>query len=86
MSSSLSLNPDTLTNVTMYSTQYCPYCVAAKRLLNSKGISFEEIDVGSNPEQRRHMETISQRRTVPQIFAGEQHIGGFTDLAALLGQ
>lgn len=74
-----------LNNVIMYSTQYCPYCVAAKQLLNSKGIPYEEIDVGAAPERRQEMQQLSQRRTVPQIFADGNHIGGYTDLVAYFG-
>lgn len=69
--------------VKMYSTRICPYCSAARRLLESKGVEFEDIDVGSDPELRRHMEEISGRRTVPQIFINEKPVGGFDDIAAL---
>lgn len=71
-----------LENVTVYSTQICPYCVAAKRLLHSLGVEYKEIDVSNDPAKREEMQRLSQRRTVPQIFANGEHIGGYTDLAA----
>ena len=69
--------------VVMYTTSWCPYCERARRLLSSKGAQFSEIDVESAPEKRAEMQTRSGRRTVPQIFIGEQHVGGSDDLAAL---
>ena len=67
--------------ITMYSKDYCPYCKAAKSLLREKGLPFNEIEVGNNPELLAHMIDISGRHTVPQIFFGEEHIGGYTELA-----
>lgn len=70
--------------VLMYSKATCPFCVAAKRLLNTKGVSFEEIDINHYPEKRDEMIAKSEgRTTVPQIFIGEKHVGGFTDLQGL---
>ncbi|WP_028456236.1 glutaredoxin 3 [Chitinilyticum litopenaei] len=69
--------------IIMYTTAVCPYCVMAERLLLSKGVQIEKIRVDLDPEQRVLMMERSQRRTVPQIFIGERHIGGFDDLAAL---
>jgi glutaredoxin 3 len=69
--------------IVMYTTNWCPYCERARKLLKSKGASFEEIDVESTPEKRAEMISRSGRRTVPQIFIGEQHVGGSDDLAAL---
>ncbi|WP_424930144.1 glutaredoxin 3 [Amaricoccus tamworthensis] len=70
--------------VTLYTSPICGYCFAAKKLLSNKGVSFEEIDVVRNPEMRREMETRSNGgRTVPQIFIGETHVGGFDDMNAL---
>jgi len=69
--------------VLIYSTEICPYCIAAKQLLESHGISYEEIRVDVDPEKRILMERISGRRTVPQIFIGDRHVGGFDDLKAL---
>ncbi|PIA74653.1 glutaredoxin 3 [Ectopseudomonas toyotomiensis] len=69
--------------VTLYTTAYCPYCINAKALLTRKGVAFEEIDVGSSPQRLAKMLQRSKRRSVPQIFIGEHHVGGFDDLAAL---
>ncbi|SMQ30386.1 glutaredoxin 3 [Pseudomonas helmanticensis] len=69
-------------NVTMYSTPTCPYCQAARRLLTKKGIRFTDIDVNS-VELRVEMVNRSGRRTVPQIFFGSWHVGGYDDLAQL---
>ena len=70
--------------VEMYMTPICGYCAAAKRLLQTKGISFTEIDVLTNPEKKPEMiASANGRRTVPQIFIGETHVGGFDDLSAL---
>jgi glutaredoxin 3 len=69
--------------VLVYSTQICPYCVRAKHLLKSRGIAFEEIDVSGDAEARARLVEMTGRRTVPQIFIGEEAIGGFDELAAL---
>ena len=69
--------------VQMYATAFCPYCVRARRLLKRKGVEFEEIRVDKDQEAMRTMIQRSQRTTVPQIFIGGQHIGGFDDIAAL---
>ena len=71
-------------HVKMYTTAVCPYCVRAKQILKSKGVSdIEEILVDQLPEAREHMMNITGRRTVPQIFIGETHVGGCDDLMAL---
>ncbi len=69
--------------ILVYRTAWCPYCDKAHALLEAKGVQFEEIDVGEHPEQREEMIRRSGRRTVPQIFIGERHIGGCDDLHAL---
>ncbi len=70
--------------ITMYSTQVCPYCVMAERLLTSKGVFItEKILVDKDPAKREEMMTRTGRRTVPQIFIDETHVGGFDDLSAL---
>jgi glutaredoxin 3 len=70
--------------VTMYSTAVCPYCVQAERLLKSKGVeTIEKIRVDLQPELRDAMIAKTGRRTVPQIYIGETHVGGFDDLSAL---
>lgn len=71
-------------NITIYTTKTCPFCHAAKRLLNSKKASFTEIDVTGKPEERHRMVMRANgRQTVPQIFIGEQHVGGSDDLHEL---
>jgi glutaredoxin 3 len=73
-----------MTNITMYSAQGCGYCSSAEHLLNSKGVAqFTKIRVDSEPGKLEEMITKTKRRTVPQIFIGELHVGGFDDLAAL---
>ena len=73
--------------VTMYTTAVCPYCVRAKQLLKAKGEEqIEEIRIDTDPEQRRKMMEISGRRSVPQIFIGQTHVGGCDELVALDGQ
>lgn len=68
----------------MYSTQVCPYCVMAEKLLQKKGIqNIEKILIDRDPAQREVMMTRTGRRTVPQIYIGDTHVGGFDDLAAL---
>ena len=69
--------------VVIYSTPWCPYCIRAKRLLNDKGAAFTDIDVSSDPALRQEMIRRSGRSTVPQIWIGEQHVGGCDDLYAL---
>lgn len=68
--------------VTMYTTTTCPYCRNAKRLLDAKGVAYKEIDVRS-VDVKNEMISRSGRRTVPQIFFGSWHVGGFDDLAQL---
>ncbi len=73
--------------VKMYTTAVCPYCVQAKRLLKSKGVEqIEEIRIDVNPQERATMMEITGRRTVPQIFVGNTHVGGCDDLVALDSQ
>lgn len=73
---------DDLDNVVIYTTDYCSFCTRARRFLNEHKIAFKEIDVGYDRSAREKMEQLSQRRTVPQIFFGARHIGGYTDLIA----
>jgi glutaredoxin 3 len=71
-------------HVKMYTTQVCPYCIRAKALLKQRGVAqIEEIRIDTDPAQRDHMMAITGRRTVPQIFIGETHVGGCDDLMAL---
>ena len=69
--------------IMMYTTHFCPFCVMAKRLLSQKGVPFEEVRVDTDAAKRDEMMKLSGRRTVPQIFVGETHVGGFDDLSAL---
>ena len=69
--------------VTVYTTSYCPYCVRAKALLKRKGVDFEEIAVDGDDERRLWLVEQTGQRTVPQVFAGERSLGGFSDLDAL---
>jgi len=72
-----------MAKVTLYSTDYCGYCRAAKRLFESKGIPFEEIDLSGDDAGRDALRARTGRTTVPQIFIGATHVGGFDDLRAL---
>ena len=70
--------------VRMYTTEYCPYCVRAKALLQQRGVALiDEIRVDLDPEQRDRMIEATGRRTVPQIFIGDTHVGGCDDLVEL---
>ena len=87
MSSLLSSNPHgsiydaAMSEITIYTTPYCPFCHTAKALLKRKGVVFREIDVSRDPaERQRMMIKANGRRTVPQIFIGETYVGGSDDL------
>ena len=67
----------------IYTTRTCPYCVRAKRLLQRKNVSYEEIDVSYDDDAREQMMERSGRRSVPQIFIGERHVGGSDELYEL---
>ncbi|MBK8639244.1 MAG: glutaredoxin 3 [Chromatiaceae bacterium] len=69
--------------VMIYSTLLCPYCDRAKHLLRRKGVDYQEVRVDLDAEQMRLMMRRSQRRTVPQIFIDDYHVGGYDDLATL---
>jgi glutaredoxin 3 len=70
--------------IDIYTTRYCPYCIAAKRLLSHKGVTFTEIDVSGDKFARSKMVVRANgRMTVPQIFIGAAHVGGYDDLYAL---
>lgn len=68
--------------ITVYLTQTCPFCNMAKKLLDGKGLTYETIDVGRDAALWGDMQAKSGRNTVPQIFIGEHHVGGFDDLSA----
>ncbi len=69
--------------VIVYSTYFCSYCIRAKHFLKKKGVDFEGILVDNNQSLRKEMERLSGRTSVPQIFIGERHIGGYDDMVAL---
>nr|WP_315170063.1 glutaredoxin 3 [uncultured Limnohabitans sp.] len=70
--------------VKMYTTAVCPYCIRAKQVLKAKGVAqIEEIRIDLDPAKRDHMMQITGRRTVPQIYVGDTHVGGCDDLMAL---
>ena len=76
-----------MNSVKMYTTAVCPYCIRAKQVLKARGVeTIEEIRVDDNPDERMKMMQITGRRTVPQIFIGETHVGGCDDLMALDSQ
>lgn len=73
-----------MSRVVMYTTGLCPFCVMAKRLFDDLGVRYEEIRVDKEPARRQEMMTLSGRRTVPQVFIGERHVGGCDDTQAAL--
>ncbi len=72
-----------MNKVLIYTANLCPYCTMAKRLLDQKNVNYSEINVDSKPGLRNEMIAKTKRRTVPQIFIGDFHVGGFDDLYAL---
>ena len=73
-----------MAEVTIYTKPYCPYCIRAVSLLEKKGVAFEEIEASSDPEKRQEMvQRANGRATFPQIFIGDQHVGGCDDMMAL---
>ncbi|MEX1265801.1 MAG: glutaredoxin 3 [Woeseia sp.] len=69
--------------IVMYGTPYCSYCMAARMLLKKKGVAFDEISVSGDTAMREQMEKLSGKRSVPQIFVGDQPVGGFDELYTL---
>lgn len=70
-------------DITLYTTAICPYCVAAKNFLKSKGQSWREVRIDLDPVERQKMMALAKRTSVPQIFIGDTHVGGYDDLIAL---
>lgn len=68
--------------VRLYGTRFCPYCIRARMLLKGKGVAYEDIAVGNNANLWAEMTSLSGRDTVPQIFIGDYHVGGYDELAA----
>jgi len=78
------LGETAMNKVVMYCTAVCPFCTRAEALLNKRGVEeIEKIRIDTDPAQREYMMKTTQRRTVPQIFIGETHVGGYDDLASL---
>ena len=69
--------------IKIYTTLVCPYCVAAKNFLKSKGLAWSEIRVDTDPAEREKMVATTRRTSVPQIFVGDTHVGGYDDMMAL---
>ncbi len=69
-----------MAKVTLYSSRFCTYCVHARRLLEAKGVAYDELHIDQDPDLRLQMESKSQRRSVPQIFIGDYHVGGFEEM------
>ena len=69
--------------ITLYSSAICPYCVAAKNFLKSKGLAWTEVRIDTDPAAREAMMAKARRTSVPQIFVGETHVGGYDDMMAL---
>lgn len=72
-----------MADVVLYTTRWCPFCVRALRLLDSKGVAYTNIDVGAEPARRAEMMARAGRHTVPQIWIGDTHVGGCDELYAL---
>lgn len=72
-----------MTDIVIYTTQVCPYCVRAKQLFQRKGLAYREVDVSFDQAERMALVARTKQRTVPQIFINDQHIGGCDDLYAL---
>jgi len=72
-----------MSEILIYTSTSCPYCTMAKRLLDKKKVRYKEVNVDSRPGLREEMQQKTQRRTVPQIYIGEFHVGGFDDLVLL---
>lgn len=73
----------TAPTITIYSTAVCPYCVMAKNFLKSKGMEWTEVRVDTDPAEREKMVALTKRTSVPQIFIGDVHVGGYDDMMAL---
>jgi glutaredoxin 3 len=79
----LSDSPQTSPPITMYTTAVCPYCIAAKNFLKSKGQTWTEVRIDLDPGERSRMQALTKRTSVPQIFVGDVHVGGYDDMIAL---
>ncbi|WP_223807162.1 glutaredoxin 3 [Montanilutibacter psychrotolerans] len=79
----MSDNATTTPQVVIYTTAICPYCVAAKNFLKSKGHGWTEVRIDLDPAEREKMMALTRRTSVPQIFVGDTHVGGYDDMIAL---
>jgi glutaredoxin 3 len=77
------VNPSLKSDVTIYTTRVCPYCVAAKQLMKARGIAYDEVDVSTDNAKRTWLAETTGRKTVPQIFISGAAVGGYDELAAL---
>lgn len=71
------------TEITLYTSAVCGYCVAAKNFLKSKGLQWREVRIDTDPAERQRMVALAKRTSVPQIFVGDTHVGGYDDMMAL---
>ncbi|WP_229792250.1 glutaredoxin 3 [Cognatilysobacter bugurensis] len=76
-------SPQSAPAITIYTTAVCPYCVAAKNFLKSKDQTWTEVRVDLDPEERSRMQALTKRTSVPQIFVGNVHVGGYDDMIAM---
>lgn len=79
----MSPSPQTAPDITLYTTAVCPYCVAAKNFLKSKNKTWTEVRIDLDPEERARMQARAMRTSVPQIFVGDVHVGGYDDMIAM---
>ena len=77
------MTPAPTAAVVLYATSWCPYCARARQLFTGKGVAFTEIDIEATPGAREEMRSRSGRTSVPQIFVGDRHLGGYDDTQAL---
>ena len=77
------LTEPTAPRITLYTSAVCGYCVAAKNFLKSKGLEWDEVRIDTDPAQREKMMALAKRTSVPQIFVGDVHVGGYDDMMAL---
>lgn len=77
------MNDSAQPQITIYSTAVCPYCVAAKNFLQSQGRTWTEVRIDQDPAEREKMMALTRRTSVPQIFVGDTHVGGYDDMIAL---
>lgn len=77
------MSPSSPPPITLYTTAICPYCLSAKNFLKSKGLSWTEVRIDTDPAERSRMVERAGRTSVPQIFVGDVHVGGFDDMMAL---